>query len=49
LPAGSRDDLNIEARLDHLGFGGMTLEDTLLVTSTGSEWLTSLPRHIAVV
>jgi Xaa-Pro aminopeptidase len=41
--------VNIEAPRYHLGFGGMNLEDTLLVTPTGSEWLTSHPRDVAAV
>jgi len=41
--------LNIEAPLYHLGFGGMNVEDTLLVTPTGAEWLTTLDRDMYVV
>jgi len=41
--------VNIEAPLYHLGFGGMNVEDTLLVTPTGAEWLTSLDRDLTVV
>ncbi len=41
--------VNIEAPLYHLGFGGMNVEDTLLVTTTGAEWLTSLSREIMVI
>jgi len=41
--------VNIEAPLYHLGFGGMNVEDTLLVTAEGAEWLTSLDRELCVV
>jgi len=41
--------VNIEAPLYHLGFGGMNVEDTVLVTSTGAEWLTTLDREMYVV
>ena len=41
--------VNIEAPLYHLGFGGMNVEDTLLVTPTGAEWLTTLDREMYVV
>ena len=41
--------INIEAPLYQLGFGGMNMEDTLLVTPTGAEWLTSLDRELCVV
>ena len=41
--------LNIEAPLYHLRFGGMNVEDTLLVTATGAEWLTTLDREMYVV
>ncbi len=41
--------VNIEAPLYHLGFGGMNVEDTVLVTSTGAEWLTTLDRGMYVV
>lgn len=41
--------INIEAPLYSLGFGGMNVEDTLLVTSAGGEWLTTLDREICVV
>ena len=41
--------LNIEAPLYHLGFGGMNVEDTLFVTPTGAEWLTTLDRDMHVV
>lgn len=41
--------VNIEAPLYHLGFGGMNVEDTLLVTPTGAEWLTALDREMYVV
>lgn len=41
--------LNIEAPLYHLGFGGMNVEDTLLVTATGAEWLTSADRELQQV
>jgi Xaa-Pro aminopeptidase len=41
--------VNIEAPLYHLGFGGMNVEDTLLVTSCGAEWLTSVDRELWVV
>jgi hypothetical protein len=41
--------VNIEAPLYHLGFGGMNVEDTLLVTATGAEWLTLLDREMVVV
>ena len=41
--------VNIEAPLYHLGFGGMNVEDTLLVTVEGAEWLTSLDRELWVV
>jgi Xaa-Pro aminopeptidase len=41
--------VNIEAPLYHLGFGGMNVEDTLLVTSGGAEWLTSVDRELWVV
>jgi Xaa-Pro dipeptidase len=41
--------VNIEAPLYHLGFGGMNVEDTLLVTAEGAEWLTSLDREICVL
>lgn len=41
--------INIEAPLYQLGFGGINMEDTLLVTPTGAEWLTSLDRELCVV
>jgi Xaa-Pro dipeptidase len=41
--------VNIEAPLYQLGFGGMNVEDTLLVTAPGAEWLTSLDRELCVV
>jgi len=41
--------VNIEAPLYHLGFGGMNVEDTLLVTAAGAEWLTSLGRDLYLV
>jgi Xaa-Pro aminopeptidase len=41
--------VNIEAPLYHLGFGGMNVEDTLLVTATGAEWLTGADRQLHVV
>jgi Xaa-Pro aminopeptidase len=41
--------VNIEAPLYHLGFGGMNVEDTLLVTAEGAEWLTSMSRDLYVV
>lgn len=41
--------VNIEAPLYHLGFGGMNVEDTLLVTAAAAEWLTSLDRDLYLV
>jgi Xaa-Pro dipeptidase len=41
--------VNIEAPLYRLGFGGMNLEDTVLVTPNGGEWLTSLDRELWTV
>ncbi|MFB3819455.1 MAG: M24 family metallopeptidase [Candidatus Methylomirabilales bacterium] len=41
--------LSIEAPLYHLGFGGMNVEDSLLVTAAGAEWLTSMERELVQV
>jgi Xaa-Pro aminopeptidase len=41
--------VNIEAPLYQLGFGGMNVEDTLLVTPGGADWLTSLDRELCAV
>jgi Xaa-Pro aminopeptidase len=41
--------INVEAPLYQLGFGGMNMEDTLLVTATGADWLTAMDRELCVV
>ena len=32
-----------------LGFGGIAIEDTVVVTASGCEWMTSLPRDLTPV
>lgn len=41
--------LNVETPYYELGFGGIQLEDTLLITGNGFEYLSSLPQELRAV
>lgn len=41
--------LNVETPYYELGFGGLQVEDTLVVTANGYEYLTELPRDLIIL
>jgi len=41
--------INVETALIELGFGGIQIEHTLLITKTGFEFLTAEPRELIIV
>jgi Xaa-Pro aminopeptidase len=41
--------VNVEVPLYELGFGGFQIEDTLLVTETGHEYLIDLDKGLFVI
>ena len=49
LPIEENMVINIETPYYELGFGGIQLEDTLLINSKGFEYISSLPRDLRVI
>ncbi len=41
--------LNVELPYYELGWGGLQVEDTFLITETGAERLTSLDQNLIVI
>jgi len=41
--------INIETPYYELGFGGIRLEDILLIGSEGFEYISSLPRELRIL